>query len=156
MITKNSLLSAGIIIVFIGSTLLMTGCATSGKSQPSPFMSPIQEIFYSKTLGLQGPASAKELEPLANTRWRITSIIPKLEKPYSATEFSFNNNGILLESAELPNGTFVTDTHIYRVIGSTLILSKDSRTAFARFTIEGNTMTINADTYNLTLERTTK
>lgn len=146
----------GIIMVFFGAMVLVTGCATTEKVQPSPLMSPVQEIFYSNTLGLQGPASAKELAPLANTRWKVTSIRPKLEKPYSATEFSFNNNGILLESAELPNGTIVTDTHIYRVIGNTLILAKNSRTAFSRFTIEGDTMTINADTYSLTLERINK
>jgi hypothetical protein len=148
--------SRGIIIMFMGATLLMTGCAMSEKAQTSPLMSPIQEIFYSKTMGLKGPAPIKELEPLAATRWRVASVNPKLEKPYSATEFSFNSNGILVESAELPNGTVVTDTHLYRVIGSTLILAKDERTAFARFTIEGSTMTIDADAFSLTLEKLNK
>ena len=156
MKTKNCLLLSGIIFVFMGATLLMTGCATSEKAQPSPLMSPVQEIFYSKTLGLKGPVSAKELEPLADTRWRVTSIRPMLEKPYTATEFFFNNNGILVESAELPTGTVVTDTHVYRVIGTTLILAKDDRTAFSRITIDGNAMEINAGTYNLTLERINK
>jgi hypothetical protein len=156
MKTKNSLISSGIIIVCMGAALLMTGCAMSEKAQTSPLMSPIQEIFYSKTMGLKGPAPIKELEPLAATRWRVTSINPKLEKPFSATEFSFNSNGIMVESAELPNGTIVTDTHLYRVIGSTLILAKDERTAFARFTMEDNTMTIAADTFTLTLEKLNK
>lgn len=156
MKTENSLITKGIIIVFMGATLLMTGCAMSEKAQTSPLMSPIQEIFYSKTMGLKGPAPLKELEPLATTRWRVTSINPKLEKPYSATEFSFNSNGILVESAELPNGTIVTDTHLYRVIGSTLILAKDERTAFARFTIDGDTLSINADAFTITLEKLIK
>lgn len=153
MKTKHCLLFSGVIIVFMGVTLLMTGCATSDKAQPSPLMSPVQEIFYSKTLGLKGPATTKELEPLADTRWRVTSIRPKLEKPYAATEFFFNNNGILVESAELPTGTVVTDTHVYRVIGGTLLLAKDDRTAFSRITIDGNAMEIDTGTYNLTLER---
>jgi hypothetical protein len=140
----------------MGAIFLITGCATSEKAQSSSLMSPIQEVFYSKNIGLKGPASAKELEPLANTRWRVTSIHPKLEKPYSSTEFSFNNTGILVESAEMPNGTIVTDTHIYRVFGSTLILAKDDRTAISRFTIEGDTMTLNADIFTLTLERINK
>lgn len=156
MNTKKSLVLSSIIIVFMGATLLMTGCAMSEKAQTSPLMSPIQEIFYSKTIGLKGPAPLKELEPLATTRWKVTSVSPKLDKPYSSTEFSFNSNGILVESAELPNGTIVTDTHLYRVIGSTLILAKDDRTAFARFTEEGNTMTINADAFTITLEKLNK
>lgn len=156
MKTKQCLLFSGIIFVFMGATLLMTGCTPLQKAQPSPLMSPVQEIFYSKTLGLKGPASAKDLEPLADTRWRVTSIRPNLEKPFTATEFFFNNNGILVESAELPSGTVVTDTHVYRVMGTTLILAKDDRTAFSRITIDGNAMEINAGTYNLTLERVNK
>lgn len=153
MKSKNNFLPGAIIITIMGAVLFMTGCATTERSQPSFLMSPIQEIFYSRNLGLKGPASAKDLEPLANTRWRVTSVYPKLEKPYTNTEFSFNSNGILLESAELPNGTIVTDTHIYRVFGSTLIFAKDDRTAFSNFTIEGNAMTINADTSSITLEK---
>ena len=156
MKTEISLISKGIIIVFLGATLLLTGCAMSEKAQTSPLMSPIQEIFYSKTMGLKGPAPLKELEPLATTRWKVVSVSPKLEKPYTSTEFSFNSNGILVESAELPNGTIVTDTHLYRVIGSTLILAKDERTAFARFTIEGDTLSINADAFTITLEKMIK
>jgi hypothetical protein len=156
MKTEISIVSKGIIIVFLGATLMLTGCAMSEKAQTSPLMSPIQEIFYSKTMGLKGPAPLKELEPLATTRWKVVSVSPKLEKPYSSTEFSFNSNGILVESAELPNGTIVTDTHLYRVIGSTLILAKDERTAFARFTIEGDTLSINADAFTITLEKMIK
>jgi len=153
---KNSLVLRGIITLLMGATLLITGCAMSEKAQTSPLMSPIQEIFYSKTMGLKGPAPLKELEPLATTRWKVTSVSPRLEKPFSSTEFSFNSNGILVESAELPNGTIVTDTHLYRVIGSTLILAKDNRTAFARFSIDGDILIINADAFTITLEKLIK
>lgn len=156
MKSEKKLFSIAIIIAIMGSALFISGCATTERNQASPLMSPVQEIFYSRNLGLQGHASAKDLEPLANTRWRVTSMYPQPEKPYTATEFSFNSNGILLESAELPNGTIVTDTHIYRAFGSTLILAKGDRTAFSRFIIEGNTMTINTDASTLTLEKVNK
>ncbi len=56
----------------------------------------------------------------------------------------------MVESAELPNGTIYTDTHRYRVVGSTLVLTKDGNTTAALFTI-GNTLRLDVGHYILIL-----
>jgi hypothetical protein len=147
----------GFILLFFAAAFILSGCATSfEQKQPTPYVSPIQEIIYGKTLGFKESASTKDTEPLGNTRWRITNVRPSVVNLFKGTEFSFERNGILVESAELPNGTIYTDTHRYRIAGSALVLTKDGHTAVALFKVEGNTLNIDADDYSLTLERVSK
>lgn len=146
----------GFFLLVCGAAFILSGCATFEQKQPTHYVSPIQEILYGKTLGFKESASTKETEPLGNTRWRITNVRPSVVNLFKGTEFSFERNGILLESSELPNGTIYTDTHRYRVIGSTLVLTKDGHTAAGLFRIEGNTLNFDADDYTLTLERVSK
>jgi len=146
----------GFVLLVSGAAFILSGCATFEQKQPTPYVSPIQEIFYGKTLGFKESASTKDAEHLGNTRWRITNVRPSVVNLFKNTEFSFERNGILVESAELPNGTIYTDTHRYRVIGSTLVLTKDGHTAAGLFRIEGNTLNFDADDYTLTLERVSK
>lgn len=146
----------GFILLFFVAAFILSGCATFEQKQPTPYVSPIQEILYGKTLGFKESVSAKDTEPLGNTRWRITNIRPRVENLFKGTEFSFERNGILVESAELPNGTIYTDTHRYRTAGSALVLTKDGHTAVVLFKIEGNTLSIDADDYSFTLDRINK
>jgi hypothetical protein len=146
----------GFILLVFGIAIIFSGCATFEQKQSTPYVSPIQEILYGGSLGFKESASAKYTEPLGNTRWRIRNIRPRVENVFKGTEFSFERSGVLVESAELANGTIYTDTHRYRIVGSTLVLTKDGHTAVALFKIEGNTLTIDADGYSLTLEEITK
>ena len=154
-VQKRSYVCGFVLLVF-GAAFILSGCATFEQKQPTPYVSPIQEILYGKTLGFKESASAKDTEPLGNTRWRITDVRPRVVNLFKGTEFSFERNGILVESAELPNGTIYTDTHRYRVIGSTLVLTKDGHTSAGLFRIEGNTLNFDADDYTLTFERVSK
>jgi hypothetical protein len=154
-VQKRSYVCGFVLLVF-GAAFILSGCATFEQKQPTPYVSPIQEILYGKALGFKESASTKDTEPLGNTRWRITNVRPSFVNLFKGTEFSFERNGILLESAELPNGTIYTDTHRYRIIGSTLVLTKDGHTAAGLFRIEGNTLNFDADDYTLTLERVSK
>jgi hypothetical protein len=146
----------GFILLAFGTTIILSGCATFEQKQPAPYVSTIQEILYGKSLGFKESASAKDTEPLGNTRWRIRSISPRVENVFKGTELSFERSGVLVESAELQNGTIYTDTHRYRIVGSALVLTKDGHTAVALFKIEGNTLTIDTDGYSFTLEGITK
>jgi hypothetical protein len=146
----------GLVSMIFGTLLILSGCATFEQKQPVPYISSIQEILYGKTLGFKESVSTKDTEPIANTRWRIVNIRPSFESFLKGTEFSFERNGILVESAELPNGTIFTDTHRYRVLGSTLVLTKDGNTAVSLFKVEGNTLNIDSHDYSLTLERVSK
>ena len=146
----------GFVLLVFGAAIILSGCATFEQKQSIPYVSPIQEILYGKTLGFKESASTKDTEPLGNTRWRITNVRPSVENLFKGTEFSFERNGILVESAELPNGTIYTDTHRYRIVGSALVLTKDGHTAVALFKIEGNTLNIDGDDYSFTLDRISK
>jgi hypothetical protein len=142
--------------MMIGAVLTFSSCATTEQRQSTPFVSAIQETLYGTSLGVKEPTSPRDTEPLGNTRWRIANIRPRVDKLFQGTEFFFERNGVLVESAELPNNTIYTDTHRYRVLGSTLVLTKDGRTAVAAFKVEGDTLTILADNYTFTLEKINK
>lgn len=143
-----------LLIVFVlGAVTMISSCATVEQQQFATFISPLHEILYGTASGLRDFPSAKDTGLFTNTRWRITDINPRFEGVFRGTELSFEQSGIMVESAELPNGTIYTDTHRYRVVGSTLVLTKDSNTTVALFTIEGNMLRLNVGNYKLTFVR---
>lgn len=146
----------GFVFTMICGAFVLASCATVEQRQPAPYTSPIQEILYGKASGKEYYTSIKDTEPLGNTRWRIINIRPNVENQFRGTEFFFERSGVLVESAELPNGTIYTDTHRYRVLGSTIILTKDGLTAAALFKIEGDTLHIDGGSYRLTLTKIIK
>jgi len=153
---QKSLYACGFVILFFGVLFIFSACATAEQKSTAPYVSPIQDVFYGKSLGFKETSSARDTEPLGNTRWRLVSARPRVESPFKSTEFSFERSGILVESGEVPNGTIYTDTHRYRIVGSTLVLTKSGRTSVATFRVEGNTLTIDGEDYNLTLEQFTR
>lgn len=140
----------------IGLAFILSSCATTEQRQATPYASPLQEILYGKSPGAKDSTSTRDTQSLGNTRWRIASIHPVVENQFKNTEFFFERSGVLVEAAELPNGTIYTDTHRYRVLGSTLVLTKDGFTAVALFRIEGDTLNIDGDNYRLILNKINK
>jgi hypothetical protein len=143
----------GFVLMMFGAAIILSGCASAEQKPSTPYVSPIQDILYGKSLSFKEASPGRDAEALGNTRWRLRSIRPRIESPFKSTEFSFERSGILVESGELPNGTIYTDTHRYRVVGSTLVLTKGGRTSVATFRVEGDTLNIDGDDYSLTLER---
>jgi hypothetical protein len=146
----------GFVFMVIVVVITFSSCATTEQKQSTPYVSSIQEILYGTSLGVKEPTSTRDTGPLGNTRWRILNIRPRVENLFIGTEFFFERSGVLVESAELPNNTIYTDTHRYRVLNSTLVLTKDGRTSVALFKIEGDTLIIQADNYTLTLDKVSK
>jgi hypothetical protein len=154
---QRSFFVYGFVFMMIGVVIItFSSCATTEQRQSAPYVSSIQGILYGTSLGFKEPTSPRDTGSLGNTRWRILNIRPRVENVFIGTEFFFERSGVLVESAELPNNTIYTDTHRYRVLGSTLVLTKDGRTAIALFRIEGDTLTIEADNYTLTLDKVSK
>jgi len=154
---QRSFFVYGFVFMMIGVVIItFSSCATTEQRQSTPYASSIQEILYGTSLGVKEPISLRDTGSLGNTRWRILNIRPRVENLFKGTEFFFEKSGVLVESAELPNNTIYTDTHRYRVLGSTLVLTKDGHTAVAFFRIEGYTLTIEADNYTLTLDKVSK
>lgn len=145
-----------LVFTMICATFILASCVTAEQRHSSaPYVSPIQEILYSRTPENEF-SPAKNTDPLGNTRWRIANVSPDVENRFRGTEFFFEISGVLVESAELPNGTIYTDTHRYRVLGPTIILTKDGRTTVALFKIEGDMLHINGESYRLILHKINK
>lgn len=143
-----------VLIFFLtGFAFMFSSCATTNHQQSTPYASAIQEIIYGKISGLRESSSSRDTGPLGNTRWRVVNVSPNIQNFLKGTEFFFERSGVLVESAELPNGTIYTDTHRYRVLDSTLVLTKDGLTAVTLWKIEGETLNIDRDDYRLTLKR---
>lgn len=142
-----------LIVFVLGAMTMISSCATFEQQQSVTFISPFHEILYGTASGLKDFPSPKDTGLFTNTRWRIRDINPRFEGIFRGTELSFERSGIMVESAELPNGTIYTDTHRYRVVGSTLVLTKDGNTTAALFTIEGNTLRLDVGHYILTFDR---
>ena len=150
---SRSCYTHGLAFFLTGFVFMLSSCATTNHQQPTPYASAIQEIIYGKISGLSESPSGRDTGPLGNTRWRVVNVSPNTHNFLKGTEFFFERSGVLVESAELPNGTIYTDTHRYRVLGSTLILTKDGLTAVTLWKIEGETLNIDRDNYRLTLNR---
>lgn len=135
---------------------LSASCASVAQQPRTPYVSPVQELLYTKGFGAAARSSSQDADLLRGTRWRVSAVQPKVDNFLRGTEFSFEGGGILVESAELPNGTIFTDTHRYRVLGSTLVLTKAGSTTVTLFRIEGDTLTIEADSHSIILERIRK
>jgi len=132
-----------VLVFFLtGFAFMFSSCATTNHQQSTPYASAIQEIIYGKISGLRESSSS-----------RVVNVSPNIQNFLKGTEFFFERSGVLVESAELPNGTIYTDTHRYRVLDSTLVLTKDGLTAVTLWKIEGETLNIDRDDYRLTLKR---
>lgn len=142
-----------LIMFVLGAITMASSCATVEQQQSATFISPFHEILYGTASGLKDFPSPNDTGLFTNTRWRIRDINPRFEGVFRGTELSFERSGIMVESAELPNGTIYTDTHRYRVVGPTLVLTKDNNTTVALFTIEGNMLRLEIGHYKLTFVR---
>lgn len=150
---KNSFLMVAaplflvLILVFPGAGLGQDSCDNSN------LMSATQQILYCPMMGGKPTVSASDLGLFPNTKWKITSIVPKPEKAFKSISFVFNPDGTMVETTEDPDGKVVTSTQNYRVLGSTLLLTKPGNSTNIRFRVDGNTMLVDTGVYSVILER---
>jgi hypothetical protein len=135
-------------LVFVSS-----GSSISQDCDNSNLMSATQQIFYCPMMGSKPTVPAEQLGPFPNTKWKITSIVPKLEKVFKSISFSFQSDGTMVETTEEPDGKVVTSTQKYRVLGATMLLSKPGANTNVRFRIDGKTMLVDTGVYSIILEQ---
>jgi hypothetical protein len=104
-------------------------------------------------MGSKPSVPAAQLGPFPNTKWKITSIVPKPEKAFKSIMFSFQNDGTVVETTEEPDGKIITSTQKYQVQGATMLLSKPGANTNIRFRIDGNTMLVDTGAYSIILEK---
>lgn len=119
----------------------------------SNLMTATQQIFYCPMMGSKPAAPTAQLGPFPNTKWKITSIVPKPEKPFKSITFSFQSDGTLVETTEQPDGKVITSTQKYVVQGATMLLTKPGANTNVRFRIDGNTMLVDTGVYSVILEK---
>lgn len=119
----------------------------------SNLMTATQQIFYCPMMGSKPAVSAAQLGPFPNTKWKITSIVPKPEKTFKSITFSFQSDGTMVETTEQPDGTVLTSAQKYVVQGATMLLTKSGANTNVRFRIDGNTMLVDTGVYSVILEK---
>ncbi|OPY75762.1 MAG: hypothetical protein A4E65_03443 [Syntrophorhabdus sp. PtaU1.Bin153] len=143
----TSALLLACILAIPGSGIAQDYCDNSN------LMSATQQIFYCPLMGKTLPLSAAELGPLPNTKWKVASIVPKPQRAFRSISLSFQVDGNMIETTEEPDGKVVTATQRYRVLGSTMLLSKPGANTNVRFRIDGKTMLVDTGVYSVILER---
>jgi hypothetical protein len=98
-------------------------------------------------------AHAEELKPLAGTTWQVISIVPKQEKPYKSVVSHFRHDGTVVTTKTNQNGKVETLHEQYRIVGSTLIISKPDYVENAKFRIEGDRLTIDYGNGSVVMQR---
>lgn len=78
-----------------------------------------------------------ELRPLAGTSWQLVSSNPK-PKEYKNVICAFQTDGYVVTTETDRRGQSHTTVEKYRIVGSTLIISKTDYVLNAGFRIEGN------------------
>jgi hypothetical protein len=134
-------------VVFPGAGIGQDSCDNSN------LMSATQQIFYCPMMGGKTSVPAAQLGPFPNTKWKVTSIVPKPEKAFKTISFSFQPDGTVVETTEEPDGKVVTSTQKYQVQGATMLLSKQGANTNLRFRIDGNTMLVDTGVYSIILEK---
>ena len=87
------LVSLTLVVVFPSSSI-------SQDCDNSNLMSATQQIFYCPMMGSKSTVAAEQLGPFPNTKWKITSIVPKPEKNFNSISFSFQSDGTMVETTE--------------------------------------------------------
>jgi hypothetical protein len=141
------------ILFSLALVFMSSGSSISQDCDNSNLMSASQQIFYCPMMGSKPTVAAEQLGPFPNTQWKITSIVPKLEKNFKSISFSFQSDGTMVEMTEEPDGKVVTSTQKYRVQGATMLLSKPGANTNVRFRIDGKTMLVDTGVYSIILEQ---
>lgn len=96
---------------------------------------------------------AEETRPLAGTTWLVVSIVPKKEKVYRSIVAHFKHDGTVVTTKTNMDGRVETLLERYRVVGSTLIISKPDFVENAKFSIEGDKLTIDYGNGSVIMQR---
>jgi hypothetical protein len=94
-----------------------------------------------------------ETRPLGGTTWQVISIVPKPERGYKSIVTHFKHNGTVVTTTTNLDGRVETLNERYRVVGATLIISKPDYVENAKFSIEGNKLTIDYGNGSVTMQR---
>jgi hypothetical protein len=141
------------ILLFLSIVFISPGSGITQDCDNSNLMTATQQIFYCPMMGSKATPPSAQLGPFPNTKWKITSVVPKPEKTFKSITLSFQPDGNVVETTDYPDGKVETSTNKYSVVGSTLLISKPGNSTSSRFRIDGNTMLVDTGVYSIILEK---
>jgi hypothetical protein len=86
--------------------------------------------------------SHNETGPFANTSWRLQDWSPKGGEDFRSKTFDFGRDGWVKTTTTHRDGRVTTETENYRVVGNTLIVNRGDYLVNYRFSLQGNTLTV--------------
>ena len=98
-------------------------------------------------------ATQEELRPLAGTTWQVISIEPKPQQTHKSVVSHFGQDGTVLTTKTNMDGKVETTSELYRIVGSTLILSTPDYVVNAKFKIEGDRLFIDYGNGSAVMQR---
>jgi hypothetical protein len=94
-----------------------------------------------------------ETRPLAGTTWQVVKIVPKPEKTAKSIVAHFRSDGTVVTTTTDMDGKVEKLHEQYRIVGSTLIISKPDYVENAKFTIEGDKLIIDYGNGSVVMQR---
>ena len=97
----------------------------------------------------------QEVSPLGGIKWKVVDVAPKdrLPKKFTVKTLEFGPNGHLTTRTTYPDGTNDVTNENYRVVGDTLIVNKPGYLVNAKFSIQGDQMTMDVKEFRAILKR---
>ena len=141
------------IFFFLALVAVSPGSGLTQDCDNSNLMTAVQQIFYCPMMGDTPKVPPAQLGPFPNTKWKITSIVPKPTKAFKSVLLSFQSDGNVVETTEYPDGKTETSTNKYSVLGATLLISKPGNNTNMRYRIDGKTMLVDTGVYSIILEQ---
>ena len=99
------------------------------------------------------PDATSQMQPFADTIWRVTSMTPPPRRQFSSMTLHFLPNGQVVTSASFPDGTNRVGSETYRVVGNTLIINGSEYLTNSVWIMNGNDLTLINQGFRTVLER---
>jgi hypothetical protein len=99
------------------------------------------------------PDSTSQMQPFADTVWRVTSMTPPPRRQFTSMTLHFLPNGQVVTSESFPDGTIQVASETYRIVGNTLIINGSDYLTNSAWIMNGNTMTLINQGFRTELER---
>jgi hypothetical protein len=95
-----------------------------------------------------------EVGPLGGTRWVVTDLEPHDRfGAWVSKTVEFRPNGHVVTTTKLPDGTLKVADESYRVVGRTLIVTGREVMINATYTLDGNTLLVDAEDFHAVLQK---
>lgn len=99
------------------------------------------------------PDSTSQMQPFADTIWRVTSMTPPPRRQFASMTVHFLPNGQVVTSTSFPDGTNRVGSETYRVVGNTLIINGSEYLTNSAWIMSGNQLTLVNQGFRTVLER---